>query len=228
MKFGIAVAIAWILGFLLIGLTMLHYVVFLRCLLQPLKVNIMSVVLKTERKSLKSILLYILLYLILSIGGLTMIYPFLLMFSGFFSSKIDANEFKIIPSFLVNEEVLYQKYISSKYNENFQDYLTINNNSALNFSSIQSPSEFKEELINDWILFHNSTAIPTSWYLSGFNILTRDGKIIQENERAFRKYIQKICENNISIYRERYNESIESWFFLKFQPERLSTDQSTN
>ena len=133
----------------------------------------MSVVLKTERKSLKSILLYILLYLILSIGGLTMIYPFLLMFSGSFSSKIDANEFKIIPSFLVNEEVLYQKYISSKYNENFQDYLTINNNSALNFSSIQSPSEFKEELINDWILFHKSTAIPTSWYLSGFTIKAR-------------------------------------------------------
>ena len=181
----------------------------------------MSVVLKTERKSLKSILLYILLYLILSIGGLTMIYPFLLMFSGSFSSKIDANEFKIIPSFLVNEEVLYQKYISSKYNENFQDYLTINNDNALNFSLIQSPSEFKEELINDWILFHNSTAIPTSWYLSGFGP-TRDGKIIQENERAFRKYIQKICENNISIYREKYNESIESWFFLKFQPERLT------
>ena len=66
-----------------------------------------------------------------------MIYPFLLMFSGSFS-KIDANEFKIIPSFLVNEEVLYQKYISSKYNENFQDYLTINNNSALNLPSIQS------------------------------------------------------------------------------------------
>ena len=51
MKFGIAVAIAWILGFLLIGLTMLQMRRISKMSLQPLKVKIMSVVLKTERKS---------------------------------------------------------------------------------------------------------------------------------------------------------------------------------
>ena len=62
--------------------------------------------------------------------------------------------------------------------------------------------------------------MPTGWYLTAFGP-TQDGKIIQENERAFRKYMQEVCGNNLAEFRDRFGESIENWFFLKFQPERL-------
>ena len=42
----------------------------------------MAVVLKTEKKNFSTVLLYSTLYLVLCMGALTMVYPFLLMVSG--------------------------------------------------------------------------------------------------------------------------------------------------
>ena len=145
----------------------------------------MSLILKTERRTLKSILIYTFLYLILSVGALTMIYPFILMVSGSFSSKIDSNEFRLIPSFLTDTSALYRKHIESKYNENLQDYITVTDDQVLNFTSIKTPSEYKPALLNDWVDFEEKANLSEGWYLTALGP-TRDGKIIQENERLFR------------------------------------------
>ena len=181
----------------------------------------MSLILKTERRTLKSILIYTFLYLILSFGALTMIYPFILMVSGSFSSKIDSNEFSLIPSFLTDTSALYRKHIESKYNENLQDYITVTDDQVLNFTSIKTPSEYKPVLLNDWVDFVEKANIPEGWYLTALGP-TRDGKIIQENERLFREYIMDFCDYDLNFYREYFDESIENWFFLKFQAERLT------
>ena len=181
----------------------------------------MSLILKTERRTLKSILIYTFLYLILSVGALTMIYPFILMVSGSFSSKIDSNEFRLIPSFLTDTSALYRKHIESKYNENLQDYITVTDDQVLNFTSIKTPSEYKPVLLNDWVDFVEKANIPEGWYLTALGP-TRDGKIIQENERLFREYIMDFCDYDLNFYREYFDESIENWFFLKFQAERLT------
>lgn len=181
----------------------------------------MSLILKTERRTLKSILIYTFLYLILSVGALTMIYPFILMVSGSFSSKIDSNEFRLIPSFLTDTSALYRKHIESKYNENLQDYITVTDDQVLNFTSIKTPSEYKPALLNDWVDFVEKANLSEGWYLTALGP-TRDGKIIQENERLFREYIMDFCDYDLNFYREYFDESIENWFFLKFQAERLT------
>ena len=122
----------------------------------------MPIILKVERSSVKSIILYTLLYFSLTIGALTMVYPFILMVTGSFSSKIDTNEFRLIPSFLIDTEALYRKHIESKYNENLKDYLTITQSEVLNFSSIKCPLEYKSSLIDDWMLSMIESAI-VSW-----------------------------------------------------------------
>lgn len=180
----------------------------------------MPLILDVERTSRKSIILYVFLYLFLTLGALTMVYPFLLMISGSFSSKVDTNEFSLMPSFILNEESLHQKYIESKYNENLQNYVCTTHADVLNFSAVKPPSNFAPALLDDWKSFHANETLPTGWYLTAFGP-TQDGKIIQENERAFRKYMQEVCGNNLTEFRDRFGESIENWFFLKFQPERL-------
>ena len=123
----------------------------------------MPIILKVERSSIKSILLYTILYLFLTIGALTMVYPFVLMVTGSFSSNIDKNEFRLMPSFLIDTEALYRKHIESKYNENLQEYLTINQSEVLNFSSITSPPAYENSLIIDWIKFNQTDELPTGW-----------------------------------------------------------------
>ena len=181
----------------------------------------MPIILKVERSSIKSILLYTILYLFLTIGALTMVYPFVLMVTGSFSSNIDKNEFRLMPSFLIDTESLYRKHIESKYNENLQEYLTINQSEVLNFSSITSPPAYENSLIIDWIKFNQTDELPTGWYLTALGP-TQDGKIIQENERKFRLFIMNSCAKNLDLFREKFGDSIENWFFLKFHPERLT------
>ena len=181
----------------------------------------MPIILKVERSSVKSIILYTLLYFSLTIGALTMVYPFILMVTGSFSSKIDTNEFRLIPSFLIDTEALYRKHIESKYNENLKDYLTITQSEVLNFSSIKCPPEYESSLIDDWIKFNQTAMLPSGWYLTALGP-TQDGKIIQENERSFRSFIMNSCEKNLDIFRKKFGDSIENWFFLKFHPERLT------
>ena len=71
----------------------------------------MSIFLKSERKDPKVIFLLIIIYFILSAGALTMVYPFLLMISGSLKGKLDAYEFDVVPKFLVNDEVLFKRYV---------------------------------------------------------------------------------------------------------------------
>ena len=103
----------------------------------------------------------------------------------------------------------------------FQDYITVTDDQVLNFTSIKTPSEYKPALLNDWVDFEGKANLSEGWYLTALGP-TRDGKIIQENERLFREYIMDFCDYDLNFYREYFDESIENWFFLKFQAERLT------
>jgi ABC-type glycerol-3-phosphate transport system permease component len=179
----------------------------------------MSIILKTEKKTWATRMIYLIMYVMLAIGASTMIYPFLLMVSGSFKSRIDANEFNLVPTFLHDNDMLFKKQQESKYNENLQLFLATNNESVLNFRGIEKPMNNSVALVTDWIEYINQD-LPTSWYLIGYGP-TADGKIIQRNERKYREFIEAHSEGSLDQFNERYGEPLESWFFLKFQGERL-------
>ena len=98
----------------------------------------MSIFLKSERKDPKVIFLLIIIYFILSAGALTMVYPFLLMISGSLKGKLDAYEFDVVPKFLVNDEVLFKRYVEHKYNEKIDEYQIANKEFVRIFKSVSS------------------------------------------------------------------------------------------
>ncbi|EDM28161.1 Sugar permease [Lentisphaera araneosa HTCC2155] len=179
----------------------------------------MSIILLTEKKNFSIRILYACMYLILAVGALSMVYPFLLMVSGSMKSRIDENEFNIVPTYLHDESMLFRKQIESKYNENLQLYLQSNGDQVFNFRNIEMPTAHKPALVTDWIEF-NQTNLPLSWFVIGYGP-TGDGKIIQRNEREFRNYIKEVCNNDLTEFSTRFGEPLENWFFLKFQSERL-------
>jgi len=62
------------------------------------------------------------LYLILCIGGLTMLYPFALMVANSITSYADYHEFKLVPRYLYSGKMLFKKYICDKTRTNFLGY----------------------------------------------------------------------------------------------------------
>lgn len=181
----------------------------------------MPVILPSEKRQFRSRMVYLVLYGLLILGSLSMVYPFLLMASGSFKSRVDVQDLDIIPRYVHDEEMLFRKYAEAKYSERIVEYRDATGDDARNFRAIQLRQDFSQQLVDDWADFTASVKMPESWYVTAFGP-TPEGKIIQRNERAFRGYVREVCDDDLEVFRARFNEPIESWFFLKFPPERLT------
>ena len=73
----------------------------------------MSIILESERKSTWARLVVLGCYLLLVIGGTTMVFPFLWMTSGSFKGKMDVHQYDLIPAFLLDDEVLFKRYLEA-------------------------------------------------------------------------------------------------------------------
>ena len=141
----------------------------------------MSVVLQTEKRNTRTRVFYVLLYLLLGIGAASMIYPFLMMVSGSFKSRIDAAEMDLLPRFFSDDELLYQKYVEAKYGEDIGLYNQVCGNSLRNFSEVSISRDRENVMEQRWRSFMETSDMPPGWFMVGFGP-TLDGKIIQKND----------------------------------------------
>jgi len=181
----------------------------------------MPIILKTERRHISTWVLYTVLYLVLTAGAATMVYPFLQMVSGSVKSRVDGQDLDIVPRFLHDDAMLYRKYEEAKYSEDLQAYVRTTGDEVRNFRAVMPPPAFENALVSDWREFVAGAEMPVGWFLTGFGP-TLEGRIIQKNERAFRNYVRDLCGDDVDTFRARFEEPIENWFFLKFKPERLA------
>jgi multiple sugar transport system permease protein len=133
---------------------------------------------------------------------------------------VDVHDLDLLPRFFYDESILFSKFAEAKYNEDIIAYNDATSTRTRNFRAVAMATEHREELLEDWSEFIAQSEMPISWFLTGFGP-TKEGKIIQRNERAFRQYVSKLCDNELERFEEIFDETIESWFFLKFPPERL-------
>jgi len=103
------------------------------------------------RKALKTRLLILLIYIVLSIGAVTMVVPFWLMLTSSVTSNVDSHDYRLFPPYLRDDVALYQKFVESAYNEDSKLYTTINVGSELSdFKEIEKPEEFQPALVSDF------------------------------------------------------------------------------
>ena len=183
----------------------------------------MSIFLKSERKDPKVIFLLIIIYFILSAGALTMVYPFLLMISGSLKGKLDAYEFDVVPKFLVNDEVLFKRYVEHKYNEKIDEYQIANKEFVRIFKSVKPPQNLNDVIIKDWLQFENSSNIPPGFFHVGemYYLPGASNRITTKNTRNFRNYIKNICGNNPEKFKKMFQTRLPNWYFLDLSHERL-------
>ena len=161
----------------------------------------MSIFLKSERKDSKVILLLSIIYIFLSIGALTMIYPLLLMLSGSVKGKLDAYEFDVVPQFLVNDDILFKRYTEQKYNEKVDEYQVANKEFIRIFKKVEPPKYINEIILNDWKNFQIKTDIPASFFHLGnmYYLPGASNRITTKNTRKFRNYVRDLCLSLIHI-----------------------------
>ena len=74
----------------------------------------MPIISKVEGKSVRGRVVYGIIFALLTIGGASMVYPFVIMISGSLRSPMDENDLDVLPDFFTDPDVLYRKFLETK------------------------------------------------------------------------------------------------------------------
>ena len=180
----------------------------------------MAILLDTER-NWRARVLVAGMYLLLTAGGLTMVYPFLLMLSGSVKSDIDVYDFDVIPRYWHDDAVLYRKTVEMRCNESVALYaVQYRDGRTLDFRELRPPPESPAALLDDWRDFL-AQPLPPGWYYlaASWSSVNRN---LPPQRRAFRQYLQSLCGGDIEKYRRRFSAGATGWFFVYAPNERLA------
>lgn len=175
----------------------------------------MSVLTNIERKTIKGRILLAAVTLALIAGGLTMIYPFLLMVSGAMRSPMDVAQMKLVPGYLIDQTVLARKFLEYKYN---QSTMTMNEHRGyqdFSFAAATVPDHVVQKRLADLEAFVAEEQIPDHWQvLGGTQMYRRTGG---PNKDRFTKGARQLYNGDIEALHEETGIIIATWRELDFR-----------
>jgi len=159
------------------------------------------------------------LYVILSVGAVTMVYPFLLMVFSGMTSRVDVNSYSVIPRYFWDEDMLFAKYADEKYQGDIE---AINRHYRTDFAKLEDikppkldPTDPKvEAMVEDWWRF--SSTIPVEYKEPCFQGL---GKSYSKIRRMYQEWLRRKFGNDLDALNRRYVEENESFLdiYLPFE-----------
>ena len=144
----------------------------------------MPIISKIGSRSLRVRLVYGTIFLILSIGAISMIYPLLLMLSGSVKSQTDLMKITPWPRYWFNDLALFQKYAESKYNVSLPDIEKAWHRAVSIYDKIEKPAQCDAELLESFLAWREKCP----WWQLGH---TRGSYMLPENGREFRELMSE-------------------------------------
>ncbi len=171
----------------------------------------MAIISTIGRKALPVRMLIGGIYLILSVGALTMIYPFLLMISGMTKSSVDTPESQLIPAFLKSDAALYAKDAESFFNESLAVYTSVALDTSPSFRDIIPPESVNAAFVGQWQEFLEKNSLP--WYsynLAYFAVIQSRGTI-PLNLRRFKRELSRKFDGDLDRLNVSFDTDFSSW-----------------
>ncbi len=72
-----------------------------------------------ERRSPTARIVHGTIYVVLTLGAVTMVYPFAMMLGASVTTDLDLEDWRIIPAYLTDDVALYRKWMDDRYGDNF-------------------------------------------------------------------------------------------------------------
>ena len=162
----------------------------------------MPIISKVGARSRKVRMLYGTIYVVLIVGAVSMIYPFMLMVSGSMKSEADSVYITPWPRFWFDDLVLFQKYVESKHNVNLGDAEVAWGRRIGSWRTIEPPE--KSPYLADFLAWRGQAA---AWSLGH----SGGGKLLPINARLFRQRMFDRFDGDVSAYREAMEFPVASW-----------------
>lgn len=150
------------------------------------------------------------IHLVLTIGAITMVYPFLLMISSSVKSAVDNTRLTLIPPYLHDSEALFQKYLESRYNEESNRLTDNYSGKWLAFSEVRAPQRLYPAIYRDWQDFLAQNRAKYGSY--DFYAAEHYGRgVYPRNQRVIRKLLKAENEHDLNVFNNRYSTGVQTW-----------------
>ncbi|MDD5697642.1 MAG: carbohydrate ABC transporter permease [Victivallaceae bacterium] len=176
----------------------------------------MGIISEIGRKNFKVRLLIWFISVALILGAITMVYPFALMISGSSKSGVDVSENRLIPSFLRDSKIMYQKTVEAIFNEKsdvFQSAYDVQNG---DFKQLEPPDDksVNRRLVKEWNQFITKRNYPHYYYGLSFIYTPTSYNTSPINLRRFKAMLSKRFHNNLEDMNNAMQLELVSWNVL--------------
>ncbi len=167
----------------------------------------MPIISKVGTRSLAVRGVFAAIYILLTAGAVTMIYPMLLMLSGSVKSAADFNEIRILPRYWIDDLALFQKYAEAKYNGNLELCRDAWNQPVLNWLKIKTPPEVPEPLLRDFAAWRDAR-----WALQP-DVLghAQAFGLLPQNARRYRARLHRAYAGDLDRYIRETGQLVSGW-----------------
>ena len=164
----------------------------------------MSIIGRVGRQSFKVRALNASLHIILLLGSVTMVYPFLLMISSSFKSAVDSTRLDLVPRYVYRDGALYQKYLESRYNEESSRLMDNYPGGWIAFSEVELPSDGNPAVYEDWKRFLRERG--GDYGVNFYYVSEHYGRgVYPLAQRQYRKLLREENGGDLAAFNRRYN-----------------------
>jgi len=163
------------------------------------------------------------MYGILTLGGISMVYPFLLMVAGSTKSNVDTPASRIIPEYLCSEVGLFRKFAESFFNESGMAMSACWNTGHTSFRLVDLPDDTGIPLVADWEAFLQAVPLPVqAWTLAYMDTVT-SRRVMPENLRAFRRQMIDRFGGDLAWMHQEMGTKFQNWSQFKIPVQVFSS-----
>lgn len=168
----------------------------------------MPIMSTVEARSLGGRLRYTAITLLLCLGAVTILYPFLVMVSGSFRSELDQADMDLVPTYWTDTATLYRKFLETKYN---QDIDALNRAHSSTYYSFRDPHPVDgdpAQAADAFRRFVQQADLPHHWRVLGgvYGVRT-----VPEKQRALRLRLREKFNGDLAALGRDVGSPPASW-----------------
>ena len=175
----------------------------------------MPIISTIEAKQPRGRLLHAAMFVALGIGGLAMLYPFLVMVSGSVRTEMDEQNLNLVPPYLVDRAALYRKLLENKYNEDVRTLNRAHRAKTFDFRMVAPPAGVNGAEVDAFGRFLRETKPPQHWRVGGG---TFSNKNLPWRLREIQDRLQTRFAGDIDAYNRAMGAATLQWVFIRFTP----------
>ena len=172
---------------------------------------------------------YTFIYVVLTLGSVTMVYPFLLMLGSSVTTEIDFEDWRVIPAYLTDDTALFRKWMDDRYGDAFSIAKRVHRLNISRFRDLDTLPDFDvgdthvQRRLTDW---RDCAATLSDEYFVAFH---RDLRRVRPTHRKFERWLSARYQGDIRKFNEefftayvRFNEitPVEYYYSHKTRPDR--------